>query len=91
MEGFGLCALVATTKKIGSAPTLSGPLNITALYQSRFRVPGTGYKIALELIGVIPGGYHTTELFVVGTVAAQGVLADPKNLEIETIPLLKVG
>ena len=39
-------------KKIGSIPALNGPLDITALFQTRFRVPGSGYKVALELMAV---------------------------------------
>lgn len=48
----------AAFKKIGSIAGLSNSVDITTLYQSRFRVPGSGYKIALELVGVAPGGYH---------------------------------
>lgn len=77
-------------KKIGSISDFGGTANITDLYQSRFRVPGSGYKIALELTGVAPGGYHTSGLLVFGIVgnhAAEGALADPEAFETT----LKIG
>ncbi len=68
-------------KKIGFVPGLSLTTPITDLFQTRFRVPGSGYKIALELMGVAPGGYHTSTMLAIGIVgssAAEGVLADPE-------------
>lgn len=80
----------AAFKKIGSIAGLSNSVDITALYQSRFRVPGSGYKIALELTGVAPGGYHTASVFafgIVGNSAAEGLLADPETPQTT----LKIG
>jgi hypothetical protein len=77
-------------KKIGSIPDFGGTVNIIDLYQSRFRVPGTGYKIALELTGVAPGGYHTAGVYVfgvVGNTAAAGAQFDGQEAPI----VLKVG
>lgn len=77
-------------KKIGSIPDFGGTVNITDLYQSRYRVPGTGYKIALELTGVAPGGYHTAGVYVfgvVGNTAAAGAEFDGEEAPV----VLKVG
>ena len=73
-------------KKIGSVSGLSLSTDITALYLSRFHVPGAGYKIALELMGVTPTGYHTSGLFVFGIVsasAAAGLLAEPEATNLK--------
>lgn len=82
-----------TFKKIGSLPSLSGPVDITDLYLARYRVPGTGYKIAIEVMGVAPGGYHTQTVHVFGVVsalAAQAALTDPAANHAEPLTL-KVG
>lgn len=73
-------------KKIGSLPILDVTTDITAMYQSHFRVPGPGYKIALEIMGVAPGGHHTAGRFVQGIVsdtAAEGVLAEPETANLK--------
>ncbi len=77
-------------KKIGSVSSLNLINDITALYQSRYRVPGSGYKIALELTGVAPGGYHTKGVYVfgvVGNTAAAGAEFDGEEAPV----VLKVG
>lgn len=81
-------------KKIGSLPSQIGFIDITALYQTRFRVPGPGYKIALELMGVAPGGYHTAGLFVFGIIndpTAQAMVSDPNSMDNDAPALLKLG
>lgn len=81
-------------KKIGSLPSQIGFIDITALYQTHFRVPGPGYKIALELMGVAPGGYHTAGLFVFGIIndpTAQAMVSDPNSMDNDAPALLKVG
>lgn len=81
-------------KKIGSVPSLGLMTNITAQYQSRYRVPGTGYKIALELMGVAPGGYHTASLLltgIVGATAAEGMPHDTDDTPQGAPVTLKVG
>ncbi len=80
-------------KKIGALPSLSGPIDITDLYLARYRVPGTGYKIAIEVMGVAPGGYHTQGVQVIGVVspiAAEALLSDPDTQSAEPLTL-KVG
>lgn len=74
-------------------PALSGPIDITDLYLARYRVPGTGYKIAIEVMGVAPGGYHTKGVYVMGVVspfAAESLLSDPDTQSAEPLTL-KVG
>ena len=55
-------------KKIGFIAGLNGPVDIAALFNSRFRVPGTGYQIAIELMGVTAGGFHTAGIPVYAVV-----------------------
>lgn len=75
----------AAFKKIGSVPNLNGTVDITNLVKSRYRVLSTGYKVALELMGVAPGGFHTSDLFasgVVSNVAAEDALTEPEATKL---------
>ena len=56
-------------KKIGYLTSISpGLIDITQMYASKFRMPGSGYEVALKLVGVTAGGFHTSGLVLTGVV-----------------------
>ena len=72
-------------KNIGSIADFSGTVNATALFQSRYRVLGTGVKVVLEIMGVAPGGFHTKAKLVnavVTSVAAEAVQSAPQDTKL---------
>ena len=71
--------------KIGSIPQLSGTVDATALFNSRFHINSTGYQIALEVTGVAPGGFQTRTVLVTGpvtNVAAAQSEAAPEETQL---------
>lgn len=46
-------------KQIGTLDSFAGLTNITALYQTRFRLRGPGYQISVKLIGIDSGGFRS--------------------------------
>lgn len=54
-------------KLLGHIDTLgTSPVAITDLYLTPFRVPGTGYKLCLKLVGVTSDGFRSTEVCING-------------------------
>lgn len=73
-------------KKIGAVADFSGAVDITPLFNSRYRVPGTGMKVALEIMGVAPGGFHTQAKLVCAVInapAAVATLTAPQDVHLQ--------
>ncbi len=64
-------------KKIGALNGISLTTDITALYLSKYRLPTSGYQVALKLIGVSPDGTRTPPLFVTAIAISSGTGSAP--------------
>ena len=80
----------ATTpfKRIGALPSLGGTSDLTAMFQSAYHVPGSGYQILLRLVAVSPTGQRAVpvERTIPITPLAQAIACEtdtPDTLELQ--------
>lgn len=52
-------------KKCGYINSLTGAVDVAPVYQTRYRVPTAGYKIALKVVGITASGQKTATLTLI--------------------------